>query len=433
MSTNHIDSNLTHVNSYYAATANGETNYPALQGDIHCDVCVVGAGSAGMSTAIEAAQKGLSVVLVEGVKIGWGASGRNGGQVIGGWNQDSATLTKNHSIEMADLFWEMSEEGKKILFDRIEKYNINCDYRPGYIYTAVKERHLAEIEKYRGYQERRHYSHPTFLLSKEELKNHINTNCYLGGYLDMGNGHLHPLNLMIGEANAATSLSVKIFEHSPVTKIDYGSEVTLHTAQGRIKAKQVALCGNTFLDNLVPTLRSKIMPAGTYIIATENLGEARAKSLMPSDAAACDMNYVLDYFRLSSDHRMLFGGGVTYSGQDPKDIVAMMRPNMIKVFPQLKDVKIDFAWGGMIDLSVNRMPHLGRVTDNVYFMQGFSGHGVIPTRIAGRVMAEVLAGQASRFDMWNKIKHYDFPGGRLFRMPALMLGTAWYRLRDLIN
>lgn len=430
MTTNQLKNNHQHVDSYYAATQNDTTSYPTLQGDVTCDVCVVGGGSAGLSTAIELAEKGLSVVLLEGVKIGWGASGRNGGQVIGGWNQEFQSLEKQYGSAVADLFWDMSEEGKHIILERIKKYDINCDFKAGYVLAAIKQRQMDELESYNAYRTQRGYPHEVISLDKSAIKDHIQSDRYLGGILDLGNGHLHPLNLMKGEARAAAQLGVSIYEMSPVTHIDYGKEVTLHTKMGRVKAKQVALCGNTFLDNLVPKLRAKIMPAGTYIITTEQLDDAVAEQLMPSQAAACDMNYVLDYFRMTPDNRMLFGGGVTYSGSDPKSIAALMQPKLIKVFPQLAQAKIEYQWGGMIDLSVNRVPHVGRVTDNVYYTQGFSGHGVVQTRIAGRILAEVIAGQSGRYDLWNKIKHHDFPGGRLLRMPGLMLGTAWFRLQD---
>jgi len=430
MSTNQLADNHDHVRSYYAATQNDATGYPELQGDVTCDVCVVGGGSAGMSTAIELAEKGLSVVLLEGVKIGWGASGRNGGQVIGGWNQGFESLEKQYGSGVSDLFWDMSEEGKRIILERIKKYDIDCDFKAGYVSAAIKQRHMDELQDYNEYRSKRGYPHEVINLDQSTIKQHVNSDRYIGCILDMGNGHLHPLNLIKGEARAATQLGVSIYEMSPVNRIDYGSEVRLHTDKGRVMAKQVALCGNTFLNNLVPKLRSKIMPAGTYIIATEPLEPSVANSLMPSGAAACDMNYVLDYFRMTPDNRMLFGGGVTYSGTDPKSIEGLMLPKLQKVFPQIAQAKIAFQWGGMIDLSVTRVPHVGRVTDNVFYTQGFSGHGVVQTRIAGRILAEVIAGQAGRFDMWNKIKHHDFPGGRLLRMPGLMLGTAWFRLQD---
>lgn len=424
---------ITHVNSYYAATSHPITHYPELKGDIHCDICVVGGGSGGLSTALELAEKGLSVTLLEGGKIAWAASGRNGGQVNGGWNQNSDSLMKMYGKEVAQLFWDMAEEGKKIIHTRIAKYNIDCDYAPGYLSVADRKHQLRYIQEFADYRSRWGYPHQMKILSKQDLAEYIGSDRYLGGITDPGDGHLHPLNLMLGEARAATELGVTIFEQTRVNSIDYGNTVTLHTSHGRVFAKQVALCGNCDLGKTVPSLQSKIMPAGTYIIATEQLGEARARQLLPTNAAVCDLNYVLDYFRTTKDHRLLFGGLVAYTGKEPAHFPERLRKSMLKTFPQLSDVKIDFSWGGNIDLSVTRMPHLGRVTDNVYYMQGFSGHGVVPTRIAGRVMSEVLAGQASRFDLWNKLKHYPFPGGQLLRFPALLLGTTWYRLRDIIG
>jgi gamma-glutamylputrescine oxidase len=327
----------------------------------------------------------------------------------------------------------MAEEGKKIIHERIAKYHIDCDYAPGYLSVADRKHQLRYIEEFADYRARWGYAHKMTILSKQDLANHIGSDRYLGGITDPGDGHLHPLNLMAGEAKAAAALGVNIFEQTRVNKIDYGSTVTLHTNQGRVLAKQVALCGNCDLGKTVPSLQSKIMPAGTYIIATESLGETRARQLLPTNAAVCDLNYVLDYFRTTKDHRLLFGGLVAYTGKEPANFPERLHKSMLKTFPQLADVKIDYAWGGNIDLSVTRMPHLGRVSDNVYYMQGFSGHGVVPTRIAGRVMAEVLAGQSQRFDIWNKLKHHAFPGGQLLRFPALLLGTTWFRIRDILG
>ena len=424
---------ISHVASYYAATANQHIEYPALQGDIHCDICVVGGGSGGVSTALELAEKGFSVTLLEGGKIAWAASGRNGGQVNGGWNQNSDSMITQYGKEVANLFWSMALEGKKIIHDRINKYHIDCDYVAGYLSVATRPRHLREIEEFADYRARWGYPDEMTILSKNDLANYIGSERYLGGIADAGDGHLHPLNLMMGEAKAATQLGVKIFEQTRVNSIDYGDTVTLHTNNGRVLAKQVALCGNCDLGKTVPSLTSKIMPAGTYIIATEPLGEKQARQLLPTNAAVCDLNYVLDYFRTTKDNRLLFGGLVAYTGKEPHNFPSRLRHSMLKTFPQLKDAKIDFSWGGNIDLSVTRMPHLGRVSNNVFYMQGFSGHGVVPTRIAGRIMAEMLAGQATRFDLWNKLKHYTFPGGQLLRFPALLLGTTWYRLRDLLG
>lgn len=420
-----------HINSYYAATANGSTDYPSLNSDIEADVCVVGGGFSGMSAAIELAENGHSVVLLEAVKMGWAASGRNGGQIIGGWNAGYDGIQDMFGLDAAKLFANLSEEGKEIIYQRADKYKIDADIKKGYIVTAINKSHMAYIDDMLEESERWNYPHQFDRLSADQLKDHVETDRYIGGIYDAGNGHFHPLNYAIGEAKAAEMAGVKIFEHSPVVRLQGGDEPVAYTANGKVKAKQIILAGNCYLGKTAPKLEKKIMPASTFVIATEPLGEERAKKLMPSDAAVCDLRGILDYFRMSSDGRMLFGGKTIYRGVDPKDIAKEMRKDMLKVFPQLADVKVDYAWGGHIDLSVNRMPHLGEYDDNIFYMQGFSGHGVVPGHIAGRVMAEKIMGNTERYDVWNQVKHYTFPGGTLLRKPGFLLGSGFYYLKDM--
>ncbi|MCR8923078.1 FAD-binding oxidoreductase [Dasania sp. GY-MA-18] len=420
-----------HINSYYAASANGATDFPALSEHIEAEVCVVGGGYAGMSAAIELAEQGHSVVLLEAVKMGWAASGRNGGQIIGGWNAGYDDLANSFGRDTATLFAEMSEEGKQIIYQRAEKYGIEADIKKGYVTAAMYKPHLADVQHYAEELEQWGYPHKVTVLSQQDMQQHVASDRYIGGLFDEGSGHFHPLNYALGEAKAAASLGVRIFEHSPVIKVDAGDEPKLYTEQGSVKAKQVILAGNCYLGKTAPKLQKKIMPASTFIIATEPLGAERAKQLLPTDAAVCDLRHILDYFRLSADGRLLFGGKTIYRGVDPKNIAKVMRKDMLKVFPQLADVKIDYAWGGHIDLSVNRMPYVGEYEANVYFAQGFSGHGVVPAHIAGRVLAEKVMGRTERYDAWQQIKHYSFPGGTLLRKPGFLLGSSFFYLQDI--
>jgi gamma-glutamylputrescine oxidase len=420
-----------HINSYYSATTNGHTVFPQLTDDVEADVCVVGGGFAGMSAAIELAEQGYSVVLLEAVKMGWAASGRNGGQIIGGWNFGYDGIKDKFGIDAAKLFCGLSEEGKSIIYQRAEKYGINADIKKGYIVTAINKSHMAYIDDMLEEAERWNYPHQFDRLTADDIKDHIQTDRYIGGIYDGGNGHFHPLNYAIGEAKAAAMAGVKIYENSPVTCLKAGDEPVAYTARAKVKAKKIILAGNCYLAEAAPRLQKKIMPASTFVIATEPLGEERAKALMPSDAAVCDLRNILDYFRITPDGRMLFGGKTIYRGTDPKDIGKEMRKDMLKVFPQLSDVKIDYAWGGQIDLSVNRMPHLGEYDDNIFFMQGFSGHGVVPGHIAGRVMAEKIMDNTERYDVWHQVKHYSFPGGTLLRKPGFLLGSGFYYLKDI--
>ena len=422
-----------HINSYYTATSKSEAAYPALMTDIEADVCVVGGGFGGISAAIELAEQGYSVVLLEAVKVAWAASGRNGGQIIGGWSAGYDDIQNKLGSDAAKMFAGLSEEGKQLIYERAEKYNIDADIKMGYVVTAMYKRHMAYIDDMLNQAEKWQYPHKFKRIEGQDIKRHIDTDRYIGGIYDGGNGHFHPLNFAIGEANAATSIGVKIYENSAVIKLEAGDEPTAYTAQGKVKAKKIILAGNCYLGSTAAKLQRKIMPASTFIIATEPLGKEQAKKLMPTDTAVCDLRNILDYFRLSSDGRLLFGGKTIYRGVDPKNLARAMRKDMLKVFPQLAALNIDYAWGGHIDLAVNRMPHLGEYDQNIYFMQGFSGHGVVPAHIAGRVIAEKVMGNTERYDIWHKIKHPSFPGGTLLRRPGFLLGSGFYYLKDMLD
>lgn len=424
-----------HVRSWYAATANRDLRFPSLDGDQRCDVLVVGGGYTGLSTAIELRERGLDVVLVEAQRVGWGASGRNGGQAVTGFNKDISTIAGWVGRDDARKLWDMSEEAKSLLQQRIDRYGIDCDLRWGYVLGALKRRHMEELEAHLGEWDGLGY-HQGRLLSRTEIRALVDAPGYVGGLLDSGSGQLHPLNYALGLADAARSLGVRIFEDTPVTRLDQASPAVATTPKGRITADFVALCGNAYLPSLSAdvdrTIRSRVMPVGTYIIATEPLGEALAQQTVPSGFAVADINFVLNYYRLSHDGRMLFGGGVSYSGYEPRRLAESMRRTMARTLPRLAGKKVEFCWGGHVGITMNRTPHFGRLAPHIFFAQGFSGHGVLLTGMAGRVMAEAIRGQADRFDVFARIPHQPFPGGRVLRMPALVLAMAWYRLRDLI-
>ena len=427
-----------HTDSYYAASAGSAPNFPVLQDNLDVEVCVVGGGFAGLSTALELAEQGKTVALVEGVKVAWGASGRNGGQIIGGWNIGYDALASQLGTDSAFMFARMAEEAKEIIYDRAERYNIQCDIKKGYFLAAIKRSHLDYIEEHAATLDKWTNSqlakpHKHHLVSRQNMGDYLQTDRYIGGHYDEGNGHLHPLKFALGEARAAAKLGVKIYEHSKVIRIDRNERPVVHTAEGSITADKLVLCGNCYLEDVAPKLKSKIMPAGTYIIATEPLSEELARQLVPKDMATCDVRNILDYFRISADNRLLFGGKTTYTGADPKDISRTMRRDMLKVFPQLASAKIDYAWGGYIDLAVNRMPHVGELHENVLYTQGFSGFGVAPTQIAGRVLAEKVLGNTERYDVWNNINHFTFPGGTLLRKPGFLLGSSYYYLKDFLG
>jgi gamma-glutamylputrescine oxidase len=420
------------VDSYYAATAHAVPLRPALTGPIDCDVCVVGGGISGCSVALHLAERGYRVVLVEEQRIGWGASGRSGAQAIFGVAAGQTKIEDLLGIASARAIWDVSIAGLALIKELIAKYSIDCDWVSGQLQVALKPRHerelRAEIETLHGrygYQSARY-------MRREEVCAILATTRYTGGVYDSAGGHLHALNYTLGLATAAQSRGVSVFENTRALDFAGGSALRVRTRDGEVRCRELALCGNTYLGKMAPTLTKKIMAVATYIIATEKLGAQRARDLIANNAAVSDMNWVLDYFRLSADHRMLFGGRVSYSALAPFRAAGATRARMLRVFPQLADVRTEYAWGGYVDITMNRAPHFGRLAPNVYFLQGFSGHGIALAGIAGALVAETIAGTAERFDVFAKIPHHNFPGGSLLRRPALVLAMLYYRLKDLL-
>jgi gamma-glutamylputrescine oxidase len=415
--------------SYYAATANPAPVLPALAGDVVADVCVVGGGIAGCSTALHLAEKGYRVVLLEGERIGWGASGRSGGQAIVGFASGQEKIVDAVGPENARRLWDISVEGLELIADRVARHRIECDLHWGQLHAALKPRQrddlLAEQETLA-----KHYGYELEFLERDAVRQILATDRYRAALYDKRSGHLHPLNYTLGLAAAARDAGVQIYEHSKVTKLDRTDPAVVSTATGRVTARFVALCCNAYIGGLESTLRNRIMPVGTYIVATQPLGEARITELIRRNVAVSDANFVLDYFRRSADHRLIFGGRVSYSGLDPFNTARATRKRMLAVFPQLADARIDFSWGGYVDITLSRAPDFGRLAPNVFYLQGFSGHGIALTGIAGKLVAETISGQAERFDLFTKLHHRNFPGGPLLRTPSLVLAMLWYRMRD---
>ena len=421
-----------HVDSYYAASAHPAPVRPMLQGELETDVCVVGGGIAGCSTALHLAERGYRVVLLEAKRIGWGASGRSGGQVIAGYASGQQKLVDQLGIDDARKLWDISVEALALLKDRVARHAIDCDLHWGQMNVAIKPRQReALLAEQRELTERFGYPHLKFL-ERDSVEALLATKRYCAGLYDSGSVHLHPLNYTLGLAAAAEAAGVKIFESSAVTGVRRSDPAVVTCAHGHVKARFVALCCNAYIDDLAPMLKARIMPVATYIVATQPLGAARMIELMRENIAVTDINFVLDYFRQSADHRLLFGGRVSYSGLDAFGTRRATRQRMLKVFPQLADVSIDYAWGGYVDITMNRAPDFGRLAPHIYYLQGFSGHGIALTGIAGKLLAEAIGGQSERFDLFAKIRHRNFPGGRLLRTPALVLAMLWYRMRDLL-
>jgi len=417
-----------HTDSYYAATANAVTAYSALRGAQRADVCVIGAGFTGISTALHLAERGYNVHVVEANKVGWGASGRNGGQIIGGVS-GLENIAKRHRQLAESVFWELRWAGHTIIRERVKKYDIQCDLKSGYLDVAIKDRHLRDLDAELEMLSKHSFPFEHCMLSKDETRNTIGTDAYIGALKNMGNGHLHPLNLCIGEAAAAVSQGATIYERSPVLRIDKGSRSTVVTEHGSVSADFVIIAGNAY-HALERRLRGIMFPVNSFIVATEPLSKDLVNVVNPFDLAVCDPNFVLEYFRLSADKRLLFGGRCNYFGSDPEVIKKNLRPRMLKVYPQLADAKIDFAWGGTIGVPLNRVPQIGRVTDNVFYCQGYSGHGVNVTHLAGQIMADAVAGTFERFDLFADIRPTAIPGLPLFSTPLVALGILYYQIKD---
>ncbi|WP_444988852.1 NAD(P)/FAD-dependent oxidoreductase [Halomonas mongoliensis] len=418
-----------HVASWYAATANPAPERPALAGELDCDVCVVGAGFTGLSAALHLAERGLSVVVLEAARVGFGASGRNGGQIVNSYSRDMDVIEAKYGTETARALGDMAFEGNRIIRERVERYAIDCDLADGNLFAACNRRQLDGLREHQALWERYGYRELE-LLEGEAVKREVNSDRYVGALVDHGGGHLHPLNLVLGQAAALESLGGRIYEQSAVEAVIHGEPVTLRTARGRVRAERVVMAGNAYLRGVLPEIEGRSMPCGTQIIATEPLGEARARALIPLGKAVEDCNYLLDYYRLTRDNRLLYGGGVNYGGEDPADITAVIRPKMLATFPQLADVKVDHAWSGTFLMTLNRLPQFGVLNGNVYYAQGYSGHGVTCTHLAGKLIAEVMHGQGERFDAFAGIPHLPFPGGRLLRVPLSALGAWYYSTRD---
>ena len=422
-------------NSYYEASVVRRALEPALQGAVSADVVVVGAGFAGLSAAIEMAQQGLSVVVLEADRVCSGASGRNGGQAIVGFSSGQAPFEQQLGASEARQAWDMTVEAIALIDERIARFGIDCDRVSGYLYVADSAR-KARLLEHDMKTLQRDYGFASELATGKDTQRLIGSKRYCAAAFEPVSGHLHPLKYGLALADAARSLGVRIFEYSAVKELQRGANLQARTAAGVVKAEFAVLAGNCTLrehgPRVAPEITPRIMPVGTYMVATAALDPALCQRLIPSNASACDNNFILDYFRFSADHRMLFGGGVSYSTMTPRRLAQSMGARLCQVFPELKSVPLDYVWGGFVDISMNRAPDFGRLGDNLYYLQGFSGHGVALTGLAGRLVAQAVAGQAGRFDVFARLQHRPFPGGALLRTPSLVLGTLYHRLRDLL-
>lgn len=420
---------VSHTSSFYAASALDKTQRPQLTEDLNCDICIIGAGYTGLSSAIHLAEKGFKVVILEGSRIGFGASGRNGGQIVHSYSRDMDFIERHFGKDTGDAMGSMAFEGAKVLRRFVNDYNIECDLKPGGIFAACTQKQLDEMAAKKALWES--YGHQELdLLNADQVKEHIGSERYVGALFDKSGGHFHPLNLALGEAAAFESLGGVIYEDSKVERVIEGAKPKLITANGSVTCDFVVVAGNAYLGDLIPKLEQKAIPCGTQVITTAPLSPELQRQLLPTDHCVEDCNYLLDYFRLSGDGRLIYGGGVTYGAREPSKIERMITPNMLKTFPQLKGVKIDHAWTGNFLLTLMRLPQFGRLGSNIYYMQGYSGHGVTSSHLAGKLLSEIISGQAGRFDVVASLPQYPFPGGKLLRVPYTAMGAWFYNMRD---
>jgi len=417
------------LDSYYLATAIGQRARPRLKGTHETDVCVVGAGYTGLSTALHLAKSGLKVAVLEAEYAGFGASGRNGGQVITGQRVDQIELERRYGLTHARALWNSALEAKTLVRALIAAHEIDCDVAPGHLSAAAKPAHAAALAQAAAHLER-NYGHTTRFVDKKDMPALVATENYHGGILDRASFYLHALNYALGLARACDEAGVAVFEGSRARRIRHGDGARATTDEGDVRAHHFVVACDGYLGDLVPELARRIVPIKNYIIATAPLGPERAGALIPCGAAVADTKFVLDYYRLSADGRLLFGGGETYGSQDVAGVDRFVRRYMLRVFPQLEDVAIDYAWGGNVAITLPRMPHIGRLKPNVYFAQGYSGQGVAIATLAGKLIAEAVAGQTSRFDVYESLKIPPMPGGIWLQEPLAALGMLWYALRD---
>jgi gamma-glutamylputrescine oxidase len=422
-----LNAGLEMAHSYMAATATPLAPFPALTGEEDADLVVVGGGCTGLSAALHAAERGLSVVLLEGGRIGWGASGRNGGQMIPGLRKGAHELVALYGRERGRALFQLVLEARSLVFDLVERHGIACDlHATGHFLGAVKARHMADLEaEVRCLQDVMRYPHAA-LLDAPAAREVVDTP-YHGGLFDGWGGHLHPLNYTIGLAKAASAAGVRIYEQSTAVKLDRHGKLRVATKAGAVTARHVVLAGDALLQGLEHRVNDRIMPVANYVVATEPLPDAEA--LIPSDAAVSDTRFVVNYYRRTPDGRLLFGGGERYTPDPPRDMAAFVRPHLEKAFPQIAGARIDYAWGGLVSVTNSRLPHVGRVGE-VYYAHGYSGMGVLLSSLGGKLLVDAMAGETSGFDLFAGVEPPAFPGGTLLRGPLHVLGMLWFALRD---
>jgi gamma-glutamylputrescine oxidase len=415
--------------SWYLATATPLAPFPALEGDVRADVCIVGGGYTGLSAALHLAEAGRRVVLLEAHRVGFGASGRNGGQLGSGQRLDQKSLETLVGAEAARRLWDMGEEAKALVRSLVARHRIDCDLKPGVAWTGFSASEASDLQRYAAHLRTAYGYDQVEELDAQACRALCPSPAYRGGMLDRGAGHLHPLNFALGLARAASEAGAVIHETSEVRRIDQGPVATLHTDSGTVRADHVILACNGYLGGLEPRIAARVMPINNFVVATEPLGN-EADKVLTRDVAVADSKFVVNYFRLSADRRLLFGGGESYGYRFPADIAGLVRKPMTQIFPHLKDIRIDHAWGGTLAITMKRLPYLVRLGTNMLSASGYSGHGVGTATHAGQLMARAIEGETDGFDALARVPNAPFPGGPGLRNPLLVLAMTWFALRD---
>tara|TARA_R110002096_G_scaffold12990_5_gene46260 strand:- start:39162 stop:40460 length:1299 start_codon:yes stop_codon:yes gene_type:complete len=415
--------------SYYAAYATPLAEFPCLSSDIQVDVCVIGAGFTGLSTALHLAQSGYSVTILEAQRVGFGASGRNGGQVSGGQRMDQEGLEEMLGDDHAQALWNISQQSVDLVRDLSSDMD-DCGVADGIIHAAHRARYVGEEHAYTDHLRNKYGYDKIRNLSRDEMRDMVNSPAYHGGALDMGAGHIDPLRYAIGLARKCVELGVAIYEQSKVLDMQAGDPVTVKTDVGSVRAKYTVLACNGYLGRLNNRVAARVMPINNFILATEPISADAQEALIKNNHAVADSKFVVNYFRFSPDRRLLFGGSESYGYKFPRDITAAVRKPMLQIYPQLKDTRIDYAWGGTLGITMNRMPHFERMAGNILSASGYSGHGVAMATMGGKMAADAIRGQAEQFDFMADVPTQRFPGGTVLRSPMLVLAMLWYSMRD---
>ncbi|MBL4667200.1 MAG: FAD-binding oxidoreductase [Sneathiella sp.] len=419
------------THNYYEATKNNLVQFPELDGDIKTDICVIGAGFTGLGTALELAIRGYSVVVLEASRIGSGASGKSGGQVASGYSPGMMETSAIVGSDDARLLWEFSEDAKRILNHRIAKHEIRCDYLPGELYAAPKKSHITWLKDEKNFVENEYGYAQYRWIDTDHIREMMAGKRYIGGLLDLEGAHLHPLNYTLGLAKAASAAGVQIFENSAAVSYDAHGQVVVHCDKGRITADSLVLAGNAYLKGVEPFLQKRMVPVNSSIIATEPLGAERAAKLMKTSACVADTYYDLDYFKITPDTRLVYGGQDLSFGKASRQNNPI-RTNMLKTFPMLKDVNIEYMWSGSLSVTRHRLPDAGRIGKNVYYAHGYSGQGVTLSAVMSKILAEAISGGMERLDVFGRLPHKSVPAAKFIQFPLVYSMLLWNKLKDLL-